>query len=503
MRHASTQEPHRQSNNLAWLTAILLTAALHLTFTAGAQIAGFVADDAIYLLMADYFSGAYPNDPMLEYLSSVSHLPPFYSMVLAALGAGSVEMDVAHFVQTLIMLAGMIAWALFAQRLTHHHLTAVLVFMALTALPSTVLLSTEIRSEFLFLLLIGVAANLALSAARDPKYWVIAALVVGLAAITRGFGVIAVLALCGLVAMRARAQLLVVITLSFAPMLSVHWLELGGGIDYVDIFRSRVPSFAALVRTVGENLSAFVGATRGLLWRYPDGFSDALCVFLLVLSSSTWLSRLKALEFDAVYLLGYLALLFMWPFPEVIGRLAYPLTPLLVIYSALAFRACCAHLWPRFARHTAALLAALILVVALGQSVPLAARYMDKSLTPELANWRATRYWLAAPSVAGGLADLRHKQAMLSLLQETGQLVPASACIYALNPQAVMFYARRASWPAPTDATRPDQPGCRFHIVLSDRQMAASVTSLWPRYDIARRSEIAQGIAGLLVRYPP
>ncbi len=491
-----------RAHGSAWLLAVLVVVAIYLPFTVAARVAGFVADDAIYLLMADYYSGLYAELPMLHYLRSVTHLPPLYSVLLAAAGGLSTQLDIAHLVQTLVLIAALLAWALVARRLLARDDAAIVVLLTLAALPATVLFSTEIWSEFLYLLLTGVAIKLALAAERRPGLWLGAALLVGLGAITRSFGIVAMIAIMASVAVHARAWLLPVIVIASAPLLAVQYLELGGGTNYLEIFQARVADAGALRQFLSSNLDALGDAFVALFSLRWTPFTAIVLATALGLSAIAWLRRLHALRFDAIYVLGYLVVLVIWPFPNVAYRLVYPLAPLFVIYAALGAGVITRLAWPRYRSFAGVLTPLILLAVTLSQSWPLATRYFDEALPAELEPWRSSRYWLAATDPASAIEDLQVKQAMTDLMRDAQQTVPADGCIYAFHPQAVMLYSRRASFPAPAGIERPAQPACGFHILLSDGYAAASATALWPGYEVLQTARTADGVAAVLVRYP-
>lgn len=488
---------------LGWLIVVLIITATYLPYTSGADFSGFVADDAVYLLMADYFSGVYADEPMLHYLRSVSHLPPLYSLLLASVGGVSAQIDVAHVVQTLILISAALTWGRVARRISGDQLTGLLTLLALAALPATMLYSAEIWSEFLYLLLLGLAVLMIEQTDRLAVMWLPAALLLGLAAITRGFGLVAIIALIIIVALRARRLLLPVTVLALAPVVAAHILELGGGLDYLEIFRSRVPDVGALPNYVTQNLAALGTATQHLLAPTASAVTAILCMVLLLPVMSAFVQRLRAQRFDALYALGYLTLLVLWPFPEAVDRLVYPLAPLLIIYAALGCSAWGALINARLRDLALPAPALLIVFVALMHSLPMAWRFSQEPLPGELEPWRASRYWLTAATPAAGLEDLTVKQAMVTLMRHAREHVPANGCIYAFHPQAAMYYARRASWPAPTGAARPDEPDCRYHILLSNDDIAASAAALWANYDILETATVDNGIAAILIRYPP
>ncbi|MGR8920998.1 MAG: hypothetical protein ACU85V_15390 [Gammaproteobacteria bacterium] len=492
----------RTLSGVSWLLALTAVGVLYLRFNVSVGFAGFVADDALYLLMADAYAGTSGEPALLEYVRAHAHLPPLFPLLLAGVGAGSATFGTALELQAVLAISALVMWAACAARVLGGSVTGPLVLLALAALPAALLFSTEVWSEFLYLALTGAAFLCAERAADERNYWIYAALLAGLAAVTRGFGLVAVIALLSVVARRAPRMLPVATALAAAPAALGAGLGLGTGGDYLEFFLDRVPDLAALGDVVAENLSAGASGLLGL-YGSPTGIvSVALCTLLGSLAVIGGALRLCAWRWDAVYAAGYVVLLLIWPFPAAVWRLVFPLLPLALIHAAVAGGALAAMLAPHWEHRARLVVVSLVLALSITHCAPLAARYLDDRLPDEYAHWRASRYWLTASSAADGVADVAGKQAMLELMRAARGRVEPGQCIHARHPQPVMLHARRPSWPAPVGAARPSRPECRYHLVVSDRLAAESYAALWPGYEVLETRRVGNGVAAVLVRYP-
>src|SRR5678815_4616641 len=84
----------------AVLIFLVLSAGLY-AFGWNHESAGFLSDDAVYLLMADGFSPFRPAEPGLTaYVMREALFPPLYPLLLAVLGAGSGTLVWAHVITT-------------------------------------------------------------------------------------------------------------------------------------------------------------------------------------------------------------------------------------------------------------------------------------------------------------------------------------------------------------------------------------------------------------------
>jgi len=474
-----------------WLLAVLVAGACYLPTALLPHAIGFVADDALYLLMADAFSPFHPREAVLEYVRGISHLPPLYPFVLALSGGGSDGIALAFLVQGVCLILALALCGRLAARLLADDIAGLLMFAILLVALGTLRFSTEIWSEFLYLAL----ASGALLCAQRPesrRLLLLAAACAGLAAITRGTGITLIAALLVTVAARVPRALPATAAVALSPLVICAMLGLGGGIDYLDVLRSKYNEAPTITAVLAANLRAIWAGTLHIFVAAPATISTLVAAILAPLTLIGWAARWR--DCAALYAFFYAVLLVVWPFPAVAYRLVYPLLPLILIYAAHGAR-----LVARHAIVGARGVLAIILSGALATSLPIVVRAARQAPPAHLAEFHASRYWLThAPQ----LRDLEAKQAMLVAMREAQRLVPADNCIYALDPQAVMFHARRLSWPPERGARRPARPRCAYHLLLADAKLERSIHDLWPHYEVRHVERVTDGVAAILVYYP-
>ena len=487
---------------LPFAFSVMLFAAWYFPFTSVADFVGFKADDAVYLLMADDYSPFRPAEPVLDYVRRMSHLPPLYPALLGWLGAGSGEVDVAHLIQTTCLLSSLFTLGLLTARLTADRPTALMLMWLFAISPATVFLSTEIWSEFLYLTLANAALALVVFSQRQHSLWYAVALLAGLSTITRGIGLLLIIALATNLFARKVPKRWLIIFLALVPMVAMELWQFGGGSEYFDIYqKKRVTEAIGMIAQIHATVLAVWSGWLSLFDptpRYPTVVIAALALPLAVVGG--W-PRLRSFEVDALYAAAYLGVLMLWPFPAVAGRILYPLAPLLCIYALLGCRQLHHYLTRAASPNALRIPIAVLLVLTLPSAATLALRYLAEAPPPELADYRSSQYWLGPDDRAEAAEDLVVKAAMVQTMRAANRLVPATDCIYALDPQAVMYYSRRLSWPPPVGADRPIEPACRFQLVLSDHKLFRGMEALWPGYQVAYAGRTTKGVAGMLMEY--
>ncbi|MCP5200958.1 MAG: hypothetical protein H6977_13165 [Gammaproteobacteria bacterium] len=488
----------------AWSLALGALALLLLPYAGQVGFTGFMADDALYLLLADALKPAHAGDPLLVYVRQVAHLPPLYPALLALAGAGSDALARAHLVQGVLVVAALGVQAAYVRQVSGSDRLGLLTLAVLAVLPATLLFATELWSEFLYLVLAGLALAGAHHARVEPRAWYWAAGLAGLAATTRGLGLALVGALVVGVAARRRRALPAVVALAALPLLLARLAGQGDPGGYVDVFDARVANLLRILDVVMANLHAAGAGWAGLFEDHPGIPARVVGGLVAGLALVGAWPRLRRLEVDAVYAGLYLGLVAIWPFPDFMTRFLYPLAPLALLYLGCGVRRLATHLAPRQATRMGVPLAsaglAVLLVAVAGWSSPLLARYASPP-PGELAAYRSTRYWTSPPEPARALADLAGKHAMTLFLRGLPAYVGPRQCVHARHPAAVMLHAHRLAFPAPTGETRPQRPPCRFHLVLADRAQTAAGEEPWPGARVVAASRVDGRLVARLLRY--
>ncbi|MEM7540785.1 MAG: hypothetical protein AAF384_04265 [Pseudomonadota bacterium] len=483
----------------AWLLS-LAAFALHLFVASHANFAGFAADDALYLMMADALSPYSQPDVAAIYVGEVSHLPPFYPFLLALVGAGSEQIDIAHVLQVVLFIVGLGAVMAVAARVIGNPWVGIGLFSVFALSPYALILNTQIWSEFCFIALCYGGLLAVIERPKEFAPFAIAAFAFGLLAVTRGLGVAAIFALITVVIVERRRYLIPVVLLALLPSIVTKALGFGGVSHYFEIFNSYILQFSLWDLLRENSVQLWRGWIR-VFDRHERLMTHVISAAVLLFVILGLTRRLRELRIDALFTVAYLMLLFLWPFPNAMSRLLFPITPLLLIY---ACHGLVGALWiPRIARLPAALSVTLIFsAISLSSSAPLV-RNVFRELPGELAYLRASGYWLEVDDPAQALASLRRRHALIKTAKVAETIVPYDQCIYSLRPQLVMFYARRPSFGAAPSRERGSAPVCRYHMVFNDSSLLQEQALLWPDREVVHTESVDGDTVGVLVHYSP
>ena len=459
---------------------VLLAAGLY-GFSWNSVSAGFLSDDAVYLLMADSFSHFHPSEPELSaFLMSQTLFPPLYPLLLAWLGAGSDHLAWAHVITTTMLVLALGVYGLWIYAKTRDLPGAISLLLIFALLPGTLLHILDIFSEFPFLFFTLLAFLFSERTQLQNRDHSLIVLCVGLAAITRSTG-LALVAAFGLWLFRYRIRNRIVwLLLALGP--SLFWFfykttVLGNHGGYwlqwqwvLSEFQNQWPwDF------LQNQLKAL---WQGLLSNFdlrPSFLTQAILLVTLLLGLPEWVRRLWHWHMDAWYLLISVAMILLWPYPEVFGRLMLPLLPIILFHAYLGIRHLTAG-WGDLRGQPALTHAYLVaLMLTLLPSLGFMMQRLSESIDPALASWKHTRYWFRFEGTDRVRADVANRQDLIHAIHEIGQWVPDKECVFGVHTALSMLHSRRIfhSPPPPpnldsTEFNRSVQ-SCRYFLLLPSK----------------------------------
>lgn len=465
------------------------------------HFAGYTTDDALYLLLADFFSPYHDNTTAAAQYAFDQRLhPPVFPWLLALAGAGSETVLRAHQVTLSFLLLALGAFYYWLRIEHSARWQAVGLVLVWAMMPFTLLLNTEIWSEntYLTLSLLTLAWANRQPLPQLPTQTAIAlALLIGLVAITRTAGLALVGAWLWACLRHTEKQPLrtgLLIGFSLVPLFMLAaWNAyyptaskgyLGNWLYYVSAQVEQHGLAAFVVNYLQLQLHSLWNAWGTVMTGLegPPPQPMGLIVLLLTITGG-WLMRLKQQRLDAVYILLYLGILLIWPYQDHLPRFIYAVLPILLLYGAQGIQALGKGMSRRWLQHNLLAVYGLIMVlVAAPNSYFIVLNFLEP-IPAALEPYKRTRYYLKASKadstanasqISQGRLNLLHfYQQTYSALNQIKTLIPPQACVYSISPELIMLFSGRVSylWPLPptSDAEFKQQTqACDYFFLTTD-----------------------------------
>ena len=450
----------------------LLTLAAYAWLALHNGEAGYLADDALYLLMADIHSPwRDATGALYEHVIAYSHLPPLYPLLLGLFGAGADHLRVAQMANVAFM-AG--AWSLYylwlrSMTVSRGHAGLLALFCAWT--PVTVLYTVDLWSEGLYVALVLLALLVGQRLHRRSSIVAFVGLGTLLACVvlTRSIGIALLPAV--LLGIHRVRPLAVVPTLAGAALTLVLFrlIDMGASAPgYADIMLGQYARdpLAALASQLSTWVAALPDAALYDLFQLRKAAPWQLAIIAplglaAVIGAGIELRRRTPL---AIYTLGYLAIAALWPFPDLTDRFLYPLMPGVVYF---AWRGAVS-VDP--SRRTGLVTALLLIGLAAPAWWASAERALTPLPLPALDTFRTTRYWLDTTRGGDPLQSIQRLAAHRRAASGIATHVPAGECVYAMDVHLVLLYGRRPAFlPPPVPRMQRGAPfACRYFLLTAN-----------------------------------
>ncbi len=321
-------------------------------FTWQAGLASLFDDSVSYLVMAQALSPWHPTPAPIAAAFPLEKYPPLFPLLLAV-GGGAYDWRIAHAWVALSFAASVFLLGIHARRITDSDWLGFAVALMFAWMPGMWLNVKGILSEFPYMALVFVALMQYRAARESPtrKRYVLLGALLAAVVLTRtiGLALVAAVALVeawAWIRVRDRARLVrSVATLAGASAIVALWYVIrpSGGDDAYVAFGSDVARGTAehgidwALGIVSTNVSSLVDAWLSatlIYWGEPWKLKFLLACFVGACGLAGTLWRAARWEADAIYVLAFVAILLVWPFPGQMYRLALPAMPFLLANAA-------------------------------------------------------------------------------------------------------------------------------------------------------------------------
>ena len=441
----------QSKHTIIGLLALTFIATAYYLWTWSDVLAHFGGDNAYYLLTANYLSPYSSANPVASYYSGISQYPPLYPLLLALSGGGE-SLLMAHIVTTTCLLFSLVVIYGLAnsEGMSRWQSLGVSTFFAL--LPGTYIQALSIHSENLYTLtsLLGLMFISLYEKSEKPPYLLAAATMIACASLVRTAGIALVIAFIIYLFLREAKQkyrymviviLPIIIWLAFQSDNETSYLAALSGFysnDFLQILTAHLTSQTHYV------LNAWTSSfTTGI-------FGTELLYALLLVCITSALYRTYRKKIDGLYVILYLCMIIIWPYPAESIRLLLPIMPILLIQTGILVMQ--TSLKCNIKHSYAFVFAGSIFFAITLPDLLLSANRFNSDLDPSLSRYKHSYSWYI-PSLNTAKQSLKLNRAITESLVNYRKYVPENECVFSIKPSILGLYMQRLSSPSPPQGT--------------------------------------------------
>lgn len=404
---------------------------------------GFSWDDAWYLLMAEWLTPGSNYRVIAWTMLWVTSYPPLFPMFIALSGSGLADQQNAFIMNALFLSLGAGVAMIWFAREGFSAIAMALAAILVMFNPVTLGYLPILFSEFLFTFL-ATSALVLVFFGKKWKWnanWVLIGLLVGLSVATRsaGWALVAGFLLHLVFNRKLHPAVAFFIGMS-AGILFIPFLKAGlppPAVNYMDQLNQGIDNL-----DLGFLVQQAKGLTLGwsMVWGWGIG---AWLIALVVLPGL--IIRLKANRADAWYVMAYLGMLLLWPWPGHMGRFLWPLLPCLLVAMHSSFGLV------DNLRYRTVLISSLLGFIVITSVPDGIGRSIERLLNPpqgELSKLSRMHEWTRSSTPEEGTTKLQERYQMLQDTKRIGEMVAPGSCIYSEMSALVATQARRVSYPS-------------------------------------------------------
>lgn len=445
-----------EKNIFSYVTFIVIVAAYYM-WTWSPILAETGGDNAKYLMTANLYSPYSISSAVAVYFASNSFYPPMYPFLLGVLGGGD-SILIAHIITTSFLLVALLVlyqWMLFLKIGKLHALLLVFIF---SILPGTYLHALSIHSENIYLLfsLLGLSAVTCKENTGNEKSLWLAAIFIACASLSRSVGIMLVLAFIIYLFINKldRKYLLSFVVLLPTTLWSLFNNQ--SGTSYFAEFSSHYTTgfFKLFLQQIINQSVSLLDAWYAI---FSSGdFGRGFLTFFIVVCLLGVFYRLCKKKLDGVYVFLYLGTILIWPYPDELKRLLFPIMPILIIQTSLFIKSVAddENTVKYFQIGHFILLGTLLCVLI--PNLILTVHRFNLSVDENMLPFKRTLDWYK-PDLADALHTSRFNKEIMSSLNDAKKYIPEGQCVYSIKPALTGIYMERISLAPPVSDVADDE----------------------------------------------
>lgn len=437
-------------------------------------------DHAVYLLAADHLSPfGVRSREVTQAALAYTYFPPLYPLVLGVTGATSAHIELAHAVTVTFLVAAFIWFFVWTRYEAGSVFQSFLLTSIFAFLPTTFFQSFGILSETLYLWLTLIAVWLLSRKDIPPSRLYMAAIIIGLAAITRTVGIALIAAFAVYLFLSKEKQWLRLVLCSLVPVFC--WQVLKWLFGYQGGYLWILSAIAEGKPLLDFLLGKLATESRGLWIGWITSFDHTPVMMTLIVGSivgaiclAGTIHRAYLRKFDGIYLVFYIGVLMIWPSAPDARRFLFVVLPILLVHGFHFV----SYLVRRFLPAKLETFGYVyLLVIALIAFPATGLIFKRLEMAVEESNWKYARslYWYSGENTNRVLERNRLKISAYDKFvvswRKIAKVVVKQKCIYSVDPTWLMLYADRPSYATPRATTRDqflrEASRCRYVYVAS------------------------------------
>lgn len=459
--NAATPDRFNLQNNLAILLLTTFFCGFAIWMVIPTPPTGFYWDDTWYLLMAESLSGRLEHQNLVGSMLQLRQYPPLFPFTLSLTGEVLVNQDNALIMNALFLALSTGVAMIWFIREGFSTASSVLAAILLMFNPMALYWLPTLFSEHLFILLTTLALALASFRSGKVTIWLGIGVIVGLSVATRSAGWPLAGGMLIFLAFNQKFKLIYGFVIGLvAGLLLIPFLK--AGFPHVKSYTGALIDSLKIFNWefLAQQARALLAGWR-LLWGSDTG---ALLAVILVLPGLG--VRLLRNRPDAWYILVYLAMLIVWPYPDHMSRFLWPLMPAFLVAgysSAELFRNI------KYASFVFSLFIGCIFLLSVPNGLGKTLERVMNPPTGELYNLSRMLEWTRSSDRQTGINTLRARRQFLIDMQQIRKITDSGSCIYSELSMMVTVHTQRVSLASPwrtLDEIDASQTQCLYYYMI-------------------------------------
>lgn len=418
------------------------------------QIVGLIADDAMYLLMADYFSPY--NNSISEnagFVMQTSQFPPLYPLLLSVLGATSEKVFWAHILTTLFLMGAFLIYYYWLRLEKVSNLASICLIFIVLCSPASFLMNIDLWSEHLYLLLIFFVFYFLSKTDTNKNYQLIVAVFIGFIPLVRAVGLVIVVGYFLYLHLNNIKDKYKFLSISLLPY--IIWKIISFNFFQTDIYQDTLSDFYN--HSLWSHIKYLFTSQLFDLWEgwhecfdiRKNNFSGIISGVILALSLITLFIRLADKKMDSLYIVLYLLIIWIWPDDNHNMRFMFVIFPILLFYAYLTLQMMTKIKVLVQLKTMISTASVLIILITFMPTNIYALNRLSVNTQTGLNAFKVTKFWLTAKNRKEADESIKIMDRMIFSYRHAGLFIPENECVYTAHQEQFMFYARKLAFSLP------------------------------------------------------